>query len=126
MPPAAASGLRSFPLLVPDGATVRLTLTAYDAAGAESPHSNAIHRAPRRTAFDFDGDGGSDLLRIDSSSGAVEVLRDGRGDPSGILSLAAPPESTVVARGAFAGTGLCYLFCHRHGEARSTPRMVGV
>src|SRR3990172_7990090 len=93
MPPGGAGGIRSFPLLVEGDATVHLALTAYDAEGRESGPSNRIVRAPRGPAFDHDGDGASDLLRIDRGSGRIEILPDGGAGASRTLPLTAPPRA---------------------------------
>ena len=118
MPPEGAGGIRSFPLVVADGATVHLALTAYDGEGRESGPSNAIVRVPRGPAFDHDGDGASDLLRIDDGSGRIEILPDGGAGASRTLPLTAPAGSAIATRGDFDGDGTAdILWQHRATRA---------
>ena len=126
MPPPGTDGIRSFPLLVASGASVQLRLTAYDAIGRESDPSNRILRAPRGPTFDHDADGASDLVRIDSASGLVEILSAGSSGVSAqALSLGAPPQSSIVARGDFDGSGTSDLLWQRHGSRDLTLWRLG-
>ena len=126
MPPPGTDGIRSFPLLVASGASVQLRLTAYDAIGRESDPSNRILRAPRGPTFDHDADGASDLVRIDSASGLVEILSAGSSGVSAqALSLGAPPQSSIVARGDFDGSGTSDLLWQRHGSRDLTLWLLG-
>jgi hypothetical protein len=124
-PVAGADGIRSYPLFLQYEAEVYLALTAYDEAGRESPPSNRIFRGPRGPAFDHDGDGASDLLRIDTASGRVEILRHGSDAGPLLLPLAAPPRSSSVARGDFDGSGTSDILWQRKGSRDLTAWLLG-
>jgi hypothetical protein len=119
-PAAVAGGIRSYPLVVASDAEVYVAVAAYDAAGRESPRSNAIFRARRGPAFDHDADGASDLLRIDGATGGVEILRRGGDADPLLLPFAEPQKSQVVARGDFDGNGASDILWQRKGSRALT------
>ena len=125
MPAAVAGGIRSYPLLLGNAANVYIALTAVDGAGRESLRSNGIMRAPRGPAFDHDADGVSDLLRIDTAGGGIEVLRQGSDAGPQLLPLSQPKNSSIVARGDFDGNGTSDILWQRKGSRMLTRWLLG-
>src|SRR5690348_15385511 len=96
----------SFTLNLRHGRTYYFVVSAYDDTGAESGPSNEVAFSLGSTIKDFDGDGQSDLVLENTTTGQRVILFINQGVPVGTANLGAVDLSWHIAGvGDFLGDG---------------------